>query len=262
MKHIVIVTGASSGMGREFALQLDKDRQPEEIWLVARRKDRLEALATFLRPGVARIFDVDLASQAGIETISQALILEAKAGAMTVDTLVNNAGFGTYGPFTETDNAWQLSMIDVNVRGLTSLAHVVLNYMQKGSRIINVASLAAFYPLGNFVVYAATKAYVLSFTHALEAELRPRGVEVIALCPGPVDTEFSKVASQGAREIVLHGKPADKVVAHCLRSLRHHRAMAIYGLDWKIQSLFARLLNRRFVARLSARFMSRPSAKK
>ena len=130
--------------------------------------------------------------------------------------------------------------------------------MTKGSLIINTASLASFAPLGNFAVYAATKAYVLSFTLALAAEVRDRGIRVCALCPGSVSTEFAEVASNGARKEVLHGVAADKTVSHCLKCAERGKKTALMTWKWKLFAAASRLLDRYAVARFTYKHWKRP----
>jgi short-subunit dehydrogenase len=270
MKRILIITGASSGLGREFAFQIQKERAADEIWLLARRKDKLESLAlelagTGTRSAAApkpRVVEIDLGGRKGIASFSAILEKEHRAnvdGGIVIDTLVNNAGFGTYGTFTGTDLDRQLDMIDLNVLTLTGLCHAALPYMTKGSLIINVASLASFIPLGNFAVYAATKAYVLSFSTALAAEVADEGVFVSTVCPGPVDTEFANIASKGARERVVDGRNPADVVAHCLRQIRKKRHSAIMAPKWKFKAFMSRFVGRYFFARHSYVHDKRPS---
>ncbi len=254
MKRIVIITGASSGIGREFARNLVQIKETDEMWLVARRKDRLEDLAQELSVPT-RLFDLDLTRPEAIDTIGSALSSEY----CVVDTLVNNAGFGTYGPFCETAPERELEMVDLNVRALTALCALVLPKMDNKSKIINVASLAAFIPLGNFAVYAATKAYVLSFSVALAAEVADRGITVTALCPGPVDTEFAKVASNGARQFVLKGKDTATVVTRCLKDVRRGKHISLIHPQWKIMALLSRFVGRYLYARHSYLNDKRPS---
>lgn len=260
-QKFVVVTGASSGMRREFVLQIARRYGPASIWLVARRRDQLEALATLLPPGMGRVLCLDLAEAGGVAVL-QGEIEAAVAAGQEFSMLVNNAGYGTYGPFVETDLAWELSMLDLNVRALTALSWTAARLLAPGAALVNVASLAAFMPLGNFAAYAASKAYVLSFTHALAAELAERGIRVMALCPGSVETEFARVASGGARQDVLHGKSAAKVVAHCLRQLDRGRRQAVMGPDWQMTALASRFFSRGFFARITWRFMKRPQAHK
>ena len=256
MKRIAIVTGASAGLGREFALQIDESEKPDEIWLVARRRDRLAELSGQLKHASGIIIEADLATTAGCALVSDRLAAEP----VELAVFVNNAGFGTYGPFIETGKEWQLSMIDLNIRALTDLSWTALRHLKAGGLLINVASLAAFMPLANFAVYAATKAYVLSFSTAIAAESEHRGVRVIALCPGSTSTEFALVASGGARSEVLHGLSAAAVVRGCLRHARRGKWQSLPAINWKITAFASRWIGRRLVARLTWRFAKRPQA--
>jgi short-subunit dehydrogenase len=302
MKQVLIVTGASSGMGSEFALQLAEEyirgarsesaatKAPDaqsvsaaEIWLIARNKEQLDTIAgkitkmndeaTRVRHDgktsspaiVPRVFAVDISGRKGVERFSELLERENKEsgpnGGFSVPVLVNNAGFGTYGPFAETNMNRELDMIDLNCTALTGICSLVLPYFESGSRIINVASLASFIPLGNFAVYGATKSYVLSFTMALAAELKDRGIKVCALCPGPVSTNFANVASNGARKAVRHGLDPRKVVAHCLRRSESGKHTAIMAFKWKFKAAAGRFVGRYAGARFTYLFCKRPSNK-
>ena len=161
--------------------------------LVARRKDRLDALAAEI--GNAHVIAADLAKPKEATRI----VAEAMSRGLWVQRLINNAGFGLAGRFDELSLARQLEMIDLNVRALTNLSYVVINDMvlKGGGAILNVASTAAFQPGPGMAVYFATKAYVLSFTEALHEEWKSRGIRVTALCPGPTATEFASVAGFG-----------------------------------------------------------------
>ena len=158
--------------------------------LVARRKDRLDALAAEI--GNAHVIVADLAKP----NEATRAVAEAMSRGLWVQRLINNAGFGLAGRFDELSLARQLEMIDVNIRALTSLSYVVINDMvlKGGGAILNVASTAAFQPGPGMAVYFATKAFVLSFTEALNEEWKSRGIRVTALCPGPTATEFGSVA--------------------------------------------------------------------
>lgn len=262
MKKIIIITGASSGMGAEFARQIyaQKPYVNHEMWLIAREEDKLSEFAATLSGHdiVVRTFAFDLAGAAGAQRVQEIIDAESKNGEFTIDLLINNAGFGTYGPFAETEPAREMAMIDLNCTALTGICGFVLPHMQRGAQIINVASLAAFLPLGNFAVYAATKSYVLSFSVALAAELRERGISVCALCPGSVSTNFANVASNGKRREVLHGCNPCKVVAHCLRASNRGRKVALWRPKWKFTAFMSRFIGRYIGARFTYLFNKRP----
>ncbi|MBO4746163.1 MAG: SDR family NAD(P)-dependent oxidoreductase [Alphaproteobacteria bacterium] len=262
MKRIIIITGASSGMGAEFARQIyaKKTSVGAEMWLIAREDDKLAEFAATLtgQDIMVRTFAFDLCGVAGAERVKKLLDTESKHGKFVVDLLVNNAGFGTYGPFDETDPMREMAMIDLNCTALTGICGFVLPHMTRGGRIINVASLAAFLPLGNFAVYAATKSYVLSFSIALAAELKERGISVCALCPGSVSTNFANVASNGKRREVLHGRDPRKVVAHCLRASGRGRKIALWAPKWKVTAFMSRFIGRYIGARFTYLFNKRP----
>ena len=188
MAGVTLITGASAGLGEEFARQLSARGQ--RLVLVARRKDRLEALAKEL--GNARAVALDLGKPDSTEQLMADL---AKAGEH-VGTLINNAGFGLIGRFAKRDPERLREMIDLNVRTLTDLCRAVVPGMiERGhGAILNVASTAAFQAGPGMAVYFATKAYVLSLSEALHEELKPHGVKVSCLCPGPTKTEFGEVA--------------------------------------------------------------------
>ena len=200
-KAVALITGASAGLGVDFARQLSA--QGKQLVLVARRRDRLDALAAEL--GNTRAVEMDL-SEAGA---ADRLMADLAAHGEQADLLVNNAGFGLTGRFAELDGRRQRQMIDLNCGALIELAHAVLPAMieRKQGRILNVASTAAFQPGPGMAVYFATKAFVLSFSEALHEEVKRHGVTVSALCPGPTATEFGEVAGFGQSNLL------DKVAA-------------------------------------------------
>jgi short-subunit dehydrogenase len=186
MKRIAIISGASSGIGREIARDLAARGEADELWLIARRADRLAALAGELAcPG--RIFALDLLLPDATGVIAAALAAEVEA---SVSFLIAAAGVGYAGAFAEGSAAEAENTIRLNCIAATALVHVALPYMAAGGRILFLASAAAFVPQPYFAVYAASKAYLLSFARALSTELRARQISVTAVCPGPVDTEF------------------------------------------------------------------------
>ena len=261
MKKIIVVTGASSGMGVCFARQLACEK-PDELWIVARRKDRLENLKKEIESEKSvkvRVVDIDVSGSEGARRFKAILDVERDSGDFEISVLVNNAGFGTYGEFADTDTDREMEMVDLNCTSLTGITGFALPYMKKGSRIINTASLASFLPLGNFAVYGASKAYVLSLSVALAAELKPRGISVTALCPGPVSTEFANVASKGAREKVRHGLSPEKTVEHAIKASRRGRLYSMRFFKWRIQAWASPYVNRYLGAWFTYKFCKRPS---
>ncbi|MBO6177187.1 MAG: SDR family NAD(P)-dependent oxidoreductase [Treponema sp.] len=266
MKEIIIVTGASSGMGTCFAAELAEE-QPDELWLVARRNDRLEALKKEIElkhSGVkVKPVALDISGKKGAFEIKALLEEEnkihEKEGGICIKVLVNNAGFGTYGEFADTDTEREMDMIELNCTSLTGITGFALPYMKKGSRIINTASLASFLPLGNFAVYGASKAFVLSFSVALRAELKHREISVTALCPGPVSTEFADVASKGARKEVLHGKDPVKTVRHAIKASRKGKLYSMFAFKWKFKAAASRFIGRYAGAWFTFKYCKRPS---
>lgn len=239
---IAIVTGASSGLGREFVRQITRlYKNLDEIWVVARRAERLEELKEKL-PVYIRVFAGDMEE----DLIYKQVLNRLENQNPDVRMLVNAAGFGKMGTIEEIaaeDKKLQLRMIDLNCRGLTEMTLTCLPYMSKGSRIINLASAAAFCPQSGFAVYAATKSYVLSFSKGLGAEVRKKGIIVTAVCPGPVDTEFFDVAGTNnslMKKKVLSDAPS--VVRKALIDARNRKSMSVYGIPMKAAQAAAKLL--------------------
>lgn len=243
---VALITGASAGLGIDFARQLSA--KGYRLVLVARRKDRLDALAAEL--GHARAVACDLGAPGAVAE----LMADIKAAGEIVSLLVNNAGFGLGGKFAELDGPRQRAMIDLNCGALTELAHGVLPDMlakRKGS-ILNVASTAAFQPGPGMAVYFATKAFVLSFSEALHEEVRGKGVTVSALCPGPTATEFGEVAGFGSAGgfAKIAARSAD-VVRSGLEGLEQRKAVIIPGLFNKAGAQGHRLLPRSLLRKIA-----------
>ena len=231
----VLITGASAGIGREFARQLAPT--VNTMILVARRNDRLEALELELKIVNPRLEvfcrQLDLRDRAALERFCNWL----DESGLTVDLLVNNAGIGDRGAFI--DSEWERvhAMLQVNIETLTYLTYRILSSMRKSGcgAILNVSSVASLVPVPHLAVYAATKAYVTSFSEALRAELRNANISVTALCPGPVPTEFSDVASRGQQVNVtssaqdLFSVPVQEVVRRALEAVSRDKARVIPG---------------------------------
>ena len=246
MSGIVLITGASAGLGAEFARQLSKRGQ--RLVLAARRKDRLDALAAEV--GNARTVEIDL-SEPGA---AARLVANVEAAGETIETLINNAGFGLRGRFANLDAAREREMIDLNCGALTDRCRAVVPGMIERRRgaILNVASTAAFQPGPKMAVYFATKAYVLSFTEALHEELRPHGIKVSALCPGPTRTEFGDVAgiaSLGSFDRL--SMDAAPVVRAGIEGLNANRAVVIPGATNKVGVWSTRFAPRSVVRKIA-----------
>ncbi|MBO4320995.1 MAG: SDR family NAD(P)-dependent oxidoreductase [Treponema sp.] len=273
MKRIMIVTGASSGMGVCFARQLAEESAggkvvpSDEIWIIARREDRLLETKRLIEedsrgrgnyPSVKTV-PLDISGKNGARQFREVLQNAAEKEEIEVSVLVNNAGFGTYGEFAQTDTEREMDMVDLDCTSLTGITGFCLPYMKKGGRIINTASLASFMPLGNFAVYGACKAYVLSFSIALAAELKQHGISVTSLCPGPVSTEFANVASKGARKEVRHGLSPEKTVEHCIKCSRKGRHYSMWAFKWKFKAFMSRFIGRYAGAWFTWKYCKRPS---
>lgn len=246
MKKVALVTGASAGLGADFARQLS--RRDYALVLAARRLERLDALARTL--GNARALSIDLSTSDSVSNLAADL----KAHGETVDLLVNNAGFGLIGRFAELDAGRERQMIDLNVGTLSDLCRMVVPGMiqRKSGGIINLASTAAFQPGPNMAVYFATKAFVLSLTEAIHEELKPHGIKVTCLCPGPTRTEFGDVAGfTGNSMFDRVAMDSAAVVAAGLAGLDANKAVVIPGLINKFGALSGRFAPRSVVRKIA-----------
>jgi len=245
-RPVSLITGASAGLGVEFARQLAK--RGHRLVLAARRKEQLDSLVAEL--GNARAVAIDLAESGA----AARLLTDIQTSGERVEVLINNAGFGLRGKFAELDGDRQRQMIDLNVGTLTDLCRAVAPGMikRKSGAILNVASTAAFQPGPNMAVYFATKAYVLSFTEALHEELKPHGVKVSALCPGPTRTEFGIVAgfaNDGAFDRI--SMDAATVVRLGLKGLDRNRAVVVTGLLNKVGAASTRFVPRPIIRKIA-----------
>ncbi len=250
-----LVTGASSGIGYAFATELARRGHP--VLAVARRGERLEKLASEARTFGGRIepLRADLLDPAGVHSVAE------RAAELDVELLVNNAGVATYGAFAEQPLERELDLIRLNVAALVELTHRLLPALLRHGRggVINVASEMAFQPMPYFASYAASKAFVLSFSEALAEELRGSGVRITAVAPGFVRTEFADLAgSRRAQRPFPHLTP-ERVVAVALRAYESGRVVKTVGAFYTALSLMARVAPRAFMRRLLGRLM-KPAA--
>lgn len=247
----VVVTGGSMGIGAAFARELA--RRGARLVLVARSEARLQALAEDLTKTHGVRVDV-LAMDLAAPGAAQRVLAEVRARGLEVDVLINNAGFAAYGPFEAVPLETQREEVALNVGALVELTHVFLpDIERRRGGVIQVASTAAFQPVPFMAVYAASKAFVLSFSEALWAEYRERGVRVLALCPGATDTPFFARAGEAA----AFGKkaPAEDVVRVGLEAFEKNRSHVVHGTGNYFTALLSRWATREFTARLSAKLM-------
>ncbi len=246
---ISVITGASSGIGREFALMLDKIEDCDEIWVIARRENRLRELSETLRAKV-RPIELDLSLESSFEEYKKMLDTEKPE----VIALVNAAGFGKFGKFTDIPLSEQLNMIDLNAKALVAMTYLTLPYMPKGSRIYQLGSLSAFQPVPYIGVYGATKAFVLSFSRAINKEIENKGVRMIAVCPGWVATEFFNRAVKDDT-ITYYNRffTPNQVVTRAVRDIGKGKDVSVCGASVRAQALLTKLLPHRLVMKIWCR---------
>lgn len=249
---IAIVTGASSGMGREAIIQIaDRFSGIGEIWAIARREDRLKELARQL-PVPLRIFPLDLFEKDALDVLKTALEDEHPE----VKILVNSAGYGKIGQVGELLLQDETGMVSLNCEALCAVTHLVLPYIPEHSRILQFASSAAFLPQPGFAIYAATKAFVLSYSRALNAELRQRDIVVTAVCPGPVKTEFFDIAeTTGVIPLYKRLVMADpkKVVQLAIRDSMMGKSISVYGFLMKAFYVLSKVCPHELLLRIMTR---------
>lgn len=245
--RIAIVTGASSGIGMEMVRQIPYFyKNLDEIWVIARRKERLFSLAKQVNLPL-RIFDGDLLSNKIFEQLEEAL----KETTPDVRMLVNAAGFGKSGKFfdiAKKDKFIQLEMIDLNCRALAEMITICLPHIGRGGRILNLASAAAFCPQPSFAVYAATKAFVDSFSKAIGAELKSKDIHVTSVCPGPVDTEFFQTSGGLRNPFKKYCMANPRAVVHkALQDARAKKRNSIYGFSINLSKIITKIIPERWL---------------
>ena len=228
---IAVITGASSGMGREFVYALDKDEVFDELWVIARRQDRLEELKDKCRAKV-RPIALDLLKRESLQVYKELLEQEKPE----ISVLVNAAGFGLFGVFMEMDLDRQLDIIDLNSRALTGMCYLSVPYMKAGGRIYNMGSMSSWQPVPYINVYGASKAYVLNFSQALGVELKDQGIKVMAVCPGWITTEFfDHAVHDDTIKYYNRYYPPEQVVEKALKDMKKGKATSVLGFPEQVQ---------------------------
>lgn len=249
--RVAIITGASSGLGEEFALQMGKYFSDiDQVWLIARRREKLESLANKLSGVETLILPLDLCDQASFTALADKLAAEKP----DVRLLINNAGIGFLGNVGEGDVERQINMTELNITALTAVTHLTIPYIGKGGRIICVSSIASFCANARMTVYSSTKAYVSSFVRGLAFELRGRGIRVTAVCPGPMATEFldvGKIAGNSKTFDTLPYCDPVKVVSGTLKASKAGRVFYTPKAFYKLYRVLAKILPHALVCHMA-----------
>lgn len=246
MKNIAIITGASSGMGKQFVKKLDNEGF-DEIWAIAREKEPLEALQTECKTKIVP-FCWDLTKEESFVALRDLLDTEKP----NVLWLCSCAGFGKFGAVNEICINQTQDMIDLNCKAYVKITEFVLPYMKEGARIVHIASMAAFQPTAYMATYGATKAFTLSYARALRQELKPRGISVTCVCPYWTKTHFFDVArkTECKKDAICYFATMydpDKVINRAIKDAKKRKEISIYGFKSKAQSILVKMFPHRFV---------------
>ena len=243
---IAVITGASTGMGRELAIQISQKESFDEIWVIARREDALQNLKESIKTKV-RPVPLDLAKQESFEEYKTLLEKEKP----DVAFLANVAGFGKFGRYDQIALKDCMDMIDLNCKALVAMTQLTLPYMKRGSKILQLDSLSAFQPVPYINVYGSTKSFVLSYSRALNRELKTEGIRVMSVNPGWVKTEFFDHATASSNDAVTYYNvmyEAKDVIKTAIRDLYHTKKdVSIHGLPVKLQVFAVKLLPHKLI---------------
>lgn len=246
---IAVITGASSGMGREFVLQLANEKKFDEIWVIARRLDKLEELKNEVSLTIVPVA-LDLTLPSSFEQYKK-LLLEKKPD---ISLLVNCSGFGKFGSYEAIPLSESMNMIDLNCKALVAMTELTLPYMSEGAKIIELDSLSAFQPVPYLNTYAATKAFVLSYSRALNKELKPRKIRVMAVCPGWVKTAFFERAEATSSDAVTYFNilyEAKDIVKTAIKDLyKTNKDVSVHGFPIKFQVFLVKVLPHSLVMKI------------
>ena len=245
-----VITGASSGLGQEYARYIARTHpEIDRFYFIARREERLEALKRELHRD-AVILPLDLTQDESYAAISA----QFRKDKPEISLLICNAGYGKYGAFASIPLEEQYGMVDLNCRALTAVTQIALPYMQKGGAIVEVCSIAAFVPTPNMSVYSSTKAYVFSLSKALRCELKSRGVNVLAVCPCPMDTEFLSIAGIAEKKTSFNHLPRiqpELVVRKSVERALKGKAVYTGKVLYKVYRVLAKLLPHNWLMKLT-----------
>ncbi len=257
--NIAVITGASSGMGKEFCSRLFSEKDAkigapyDEIWMIARSSDKLNAIAESLGGKRTRVIPLDITLPESIEALSSLLKEEKPA----VRMLINCAGMGRNGAFADQTVRDTHMAVSLNCEALSAVTNVCLPYMtghdtKRSASIINIASSAGFLPQPNFAVYAASKSYVISFSRALAEELRDKKISVTCVCPGPVDTNFIKTSKNDPNATFTGFKAkfvttTDKLIPASIKAAKKGKTLRVYGLGQKALHLTSKIVPTKLV---------------
>ena len=236
--NIAVITGASSGMGRDFVKAIDEAYALDELWVIARRSERLESLKSECRTPV-RALNWDLSAPENLHAYKALLESEQP----NIRLLVNAAGYGLFGACGEMDADNQLGIVALNDSALSAMCLYSLPYMERGDAIINLGSNSSWQPVPYMTVYAASKAYVLSFSRALGRELKTRGVHVMCVCPGWIKTEFfDRAKHDDTIRYFDRWYTSEQVVERAMKDLKKKKTVSILGLPVRMQVRLVKLL--------------------
>ena len=251
---IAVITGASSGMGRAFVKAVDRAYDLDELWVIARRRERLESLSAECGTRV-RPLSMDLSESGSISALKELLETEKP----DLRLLINAAGYGIFGAFSDIPLEEQLGIVTLNDRALTAVTAVCLPYMKEGSAVVNLGSNSSWQPVPYMNVYAASKAYVLSFSRGLYRELKPRGIHVLCVCPGWIRTEFFDTAVRDDT-IVYYDRfyTAEQVVERAMKDLKKKKLVSIAGFPVRMQVRLVKFLPVRLVMNTWCRQQKKP----
>ncbi len=248
MKRIAVITGGSSGLGAEFVKILDNVRDVDEMWLISRRAGNTSKTASLSKKCV--FFPLDLSEKDSISVVREALEKDAD---VCIKYLVNSAGFGAFGSSEDIGLETERNMVDLNINALISMCGVCVPYMERGSRIINIASQASFQPLPYLNVYAASKAFVRSYTLSLGVELKKKGITATAVCPGWMKTPFLERGEIGAKNTITNFSgmtSAETVARKAFKDAEKGKRISVCGLFVKVCRFASRLFPESFAMKV------------